>query len=75
MPGPNAAPSAYLINALRKQVSGCEAANDIFGDRVPAGTSVSRRFQARPYPPSSRLCVIKQPSAFMPPTRRSPPLG
>jgi len=44
-------PSAYLSSALRQQVSGSEAANDIIGDRVPAGTSASHRVSARPFPP------------------------
>jgi len=41
-------PSAYLIHALRLCVSGCETDNGIIGDRVPVGTSVSRRVSARP---------------------------
>ena len=51
-------PSAYLIHALRLCVSGSETDNGIIGDRVPVGTSVSRRVSARPDPPSCRLRVI-----------------
>lgn len=51
-------PSAYLIHALRLHVSGSETDNGIIGDRVPVGTSVSRRVSARPDPPSCRLRVI-----------------
>lgn len=39
-------PSAYLCSVLGQRLPGIKSAYGIFGDRVPDGTSVSRRFGA-----------------------------